>query len=673
MLGSRAVLPLEPWYDDGIASQHVTARRYAIASAVNDLRKVGRRKRPRGFIGLRPWHTIVRSRHADQSMLTTLALALASTLPGAAPQAPPEPWCVPGYHQILPFPLQTRIAHPSIAAACFVPGAVERSSAQALRNHRCVRLQGLTLPGQSSYDLELTRIDDVEPGYISLNGARPGAPGNPTPAAMSLWSGSLRGVVGSRACIAFSAVGVWGWIRTDTRLFHLASFPSAGGWLDYRVMLIDDVDKNRLNGWQCGLRIPEPPTLPPDFGTCLAGLPAAQWQYQCADPGIAQLKLCRAAVETDWQFYSRFGNVQAAEVYARFVLGSVAQALRIDVRVVVELEYLGLWTTPADPWRSQDIPSGQTRGPCCVDVFYEFQHEWGTEDLIAIGPRFNLGPGNGRAPVRVDLYHMISGVQVGCAVGYRGVGTPFGGFSISTGMGAINFSNPNEPRESPFFQVYGAGHEIGHSFGVGHTHNFKIDVNGTPGNLADDVLIDDCARDAGGGPPNCASTGWGRSTLMSYCIGCPPGGLGNIRIAYHPEIARCMRVSVAGLPDVEDVHFVTNLGFGSAPPPATPPVLTYVGQSSGMDMLSFAGSNHPANPNVSLLIVGAAGMYAALPGFTIVPTLDIVLVGVPANVPMHLPLPDGFPNGAMLYFQQVFVVNGTDFYASNGVALEVIR
>ena len=606
-------------------------------------------------------------------MLTILVVALASTLAATSPQAPPEPACPPGSQQILPFPLQTRIAHPHLAASCFVPSAVERSNAQALRNYRCVRLQALTLPGLGAYDLELTRIDDVEPKYISLDGAAVGSPGNPAPSAMSLWSGSIPGVVGSRACIAFSAVGVWGWIRTDSRLFQLASFPSASGWTDYRILLIDDVDKNALNGWQCGLPIPEPATLPPDFGTCLSGLPPAHWEYQCTDPGIAQLRLCRTAVETDWQFYSRFGNVQAAEVYARFVLGSVAQALRIDVRVVVELEYLGLWTTAADPWVMQDIRGGQVNGPCCVDVFYEFQHEWGTEDLISIGARFNLGPGNGHAPVPADLYHLMSGVQVGCAVGRRGVGTPFGGFSISTGMGAVNFDNPNEPRESPFFQVVGAGHEIGHSFGVGHTHNFKIDVNGTPGNTADDVPIDDCARDAGGGSPNCASTGFGRSTLMSYCFNCPPGGLGNVRVAYHPEVARCMRVHVASLPDFEDVHFVTSLDIGSAPGTATPPVLTYVGESTGMDTLSFAGSNNPPNPDVNLLIIGAAGMYAVTSGFTIVPTIDIVLVGVPANMPIQVALPDGFPNGLMLYFQQVFVVNGVDVYASNGVALEVIR
>ncbi len=603
-----------------------------------------------------------------------LAVSVAIGNPAvASPQVAPEPWCFPGYHVAMAFPLQTKVQHPTLAAHCFLPNAADRARVQLLQNHRCVRLQGLAIPGGGVIDLELTRIDDVAPRFVSLNGAPPGTPGAPLPTTMSLWWGNIPGIVGSDACIAFSAVGVWGWIRTSNKLFHVSSFPVAGSWTNHRMLLVDDAIKNQLGGWQCGDLIVEPPTLPPVFSSCFSGLLPAPWSYQCPDPNVAQLRRCRAVVETDYQFFQRFGNLPAAEVYARFVLGTVAQALRLDVRVVVDLQYLGMWTTAADPWVAQDLPLGGTAGACCVDVFYEFQHKWGTQDLAFAGPRFNLGPGLGLAPVAADLFHLMSGVQMGCAVGARGVGTSHGGFSISTGMGAISYGNPNEPRASPFFQLYGAGHEIGHSFGVGHSHDFKIDVLGTPSNLADDVPIDNCGIDPSGGGISCAGVGFGQSTLMSYCIHCAPAGLGNIRMRYHPEMARCMRAQTIALPDYEGVHFVTDLGNASAPSPATPPTLGFGGYSSGMDTLTLVGSNHPPVYDANALIVGLFGGHAAVLGFTLVPTLDVLLFGVAPTLPIDIPLPDGFPNGLMLYFQQAFVVNGTEVFTSNAIALEVVR
>ncbi|MBK9383788.1 MAG: hypothetical protein IPN34_03030 [Planctomycetes bacterium] len=606
-------------------------------------------------------------------VLLALAAALPTSSACASPQDPPEPSCSAGHYQAMAFPLQTKLPHPSLAAHCFVPSTADRARVQALESYRCVRLQGLELPGAGAVDLELTRIDDVAPKFVSWNGAAPGAPGAPLPTAMSLWSGRVPALAGSEAYLAFSAVGAWGFLRTQTRLFHLVSFPSAGSWANHRLVLVEDAHKNQLGAWPCGDPIAEPPTLPPVFGACFAGLPPSQWSYQCPDPGLTQLRLCRAAVETDYQFYQRFGDLRAAEVYARFVLGSVAQALRLDVRVIVELEYLGLWSSSADPWIEPDLAVGQTAGACCVEVFYEFQHRWGTEDLLRIGPRFDRGPGLGLAPVAADLFHLLSGVQMGCAVGSRGVGTSHGGFSISTGMGAISFGNPNELRASPFFQLYGAGHEIGHSFGVGHSHDFKVDVRGTPGNTADDVPIDDCAVDPSAGAASCAGMGFGRSTLMSYCLHCAPAGLGNIRMRYHPEMARCMRAYTSALPAYAGVTFVTDLGNAAAPAPASPPVLRYTGSAPGLDSLTLAGSGHPPVYDANVLLVGVFGGYAVLPGFTLVPTLDVMLVGVRPELPIDIPLPSGFPNGLMLYFQQAFLVNGNEVFTSNAIALEVVR
>ena len=76
--------------------------------------------------------------------LTLFALAFVAGSPavGAQTQTQPEPWCFPGHHQAMAFPLQAKIQHPTLAAHCFVPTVADRARVQSLQNYRCVRLQG---------------------------------------------------------------------------------------------------------------------------------------------------------------------------------------------------------------------------------------------------------------------------------------------------------------------------------------------------------------------------------------------------------------------------------------------------------------------------------------------------------------------------------------------------
>lgn len=610
-------------------------------------------------------------------MLATLALVAV-----VAFAQDPEPACVGGRHRVLPFPLQTWLAHPTRRAHCFTPTADDRNRMRALRGYRCVLLDNLWLPGGAVVDLLLTRIDDVAPGNISINGSPVGDPNNPLPSAMTLWSGSIENLADSQVCLAFADVGVWGWIRTDRNLFQVASFPQGGSWNAFSTVLVDDVDKNRIAGWQCGDVIDEPLELPLDVPGCIYGLAPPRWREQCPESPIAQLRLCTMAVETDYQFYQRFRDTAAAEVYARFIIDAVAQQLRLDARAVIRIDYLGLHTTVNDPWHEQDISNGQTNSPCCIDVIYEFQHEWGTDDWAQYGARFHLGPGNGNAPVVADIYHMMSGAEMGCGVGGGKVGSGGEAVSLSSGMGAVNFDNQNivdgngnvlfEARLSPYFQIYGAGHEIGHNFGAPHTHELRYDVNGTPNDPSDDVPIDDCGVDPSGGAPSCAGIGFARSTLMSYCLGCRPEFLRNIRVDYHEQIARCMRVQVANLPLFEDAHFVTDLGFGSAPAGQSPPTLAFTGYSPGLDRLKLSSTGLPPHSGHALVISTTGGIYTTLLGFMLVPNPEIVWAVPSAATPIDLPIPDGIPNGVVVHFQQV-LVSVPDVYASNAIALEIVR
>jgi hypothetical protein len=165
--------------------------------------------------------------------------------------------------------------------------------------------------------------------------------------------------------------------------------------------------------------------------------------------------------------------------------------------------------------------------------------------------------------------------------------------------------------------------------------------------------------------------GFARGTLMSYCHGCAPGFLRNIRIKYHEQIARCMRENAINLPRFEDVHFVLDLGFASAPAGQTPPRLTFTGESPAMDRLQLSSTNFPTY-DLRALAISTRGSYFPLPGFTLVPSPDLWWPAQSAGMPMDLPLPVGLANGLVLYFQEFFTV-GPEIYSSNALSLEIIR
>lgn len=102
-----------------------------------------------------------------------------------------------------------------------------------------------------------------------------------------------------------------------------------------------------------------------------------------------------------------------------------------------------------------------------------------------------------------------------------------------------------------------------------------------------------------------------------------------------------MRGYVANLPLLEDVQFVTDLGFASAP----------------------AGR---------ALVISLRGVHAQLPGFTLEPFVDVLWTAQSPTTPIDIPLPTGLPNGVLVYFQHFFAA-GQDNYGSNPLAFEIIR
>ncbi|MCP4661942.1 MAG: hypothetical protein GY856_41595 [bacterium] len=236
----------------------------------------------------------------------------------------------------------------------------------------------------------------------------------------------------------------------------------------------------------------------------------------------------RVAIETDYEYYQRFGNVTAAADYAGDLIAYGSGIYGAEVDTTLLLSSLDLWTTTSDPWT-------QSSSLCAL---FQFGRYWNDNR----GDRVRT------------IAHMLSGKSSNSGVGWVGV-LCRGGFSYNHGGGC--------PGLTPQYDNYGGGysflggidgnfdinnpsvvwdieamlHEIGHNFNSPHTHCYA----GLEGNAApvDECYGGQCGSSGcycGSSSLPCAQSGAGCGTIMSYCH-LLSGGLGNISLtlgAGHP-------------------------------------------------------------------------------------------------------------------------------------------
>lgn len=398
----------------------------------------------------------------------------------------------------LPQPLQGDV-HVAAFPATVVSGTAERVELElapraiaALRTHE--RLDLLGLPWDGGLDLELRReAAPVMSGALHVDGVR--AP-DALPARASFWHGHVRGEPGSDVFLAFTGRIAWGWVQRDDELVHVLSQPDAAGdWRRASTLLITD-RAYTASGHSFAPICATPETLDP--------APAAP--PRTVDTNRTQMLYGHLAVETDWQFFQLFGDLQAAESYVVALLAAANTRFRAQIEVNMATVYLGFHTTPADPWRAQDS------GGDCFDALFEFQAAWS----------------NGGAPVEADLHHLLSGASLGCGVGFiDALCDPDRGFSLTSHMdGLTPFPVDVSPLNWDFVWMC---HEIGHNFGTLHTHQYC-------------PPLDECSPAGYWGPCQdemaCTPTG----TMMSYCHACP-GGMTNFTTWFHPVVADTMRAA----------------------------------------------------------------------------------------------------------------------------------
>ncbi|HYD48358.1 MAG TPA: zinc-dependent metalloprotease, partial [Terriglobales bacterium] len=209
----------------------------------------------------------------------------------------------------------------------------------------------------------------------------------------------------------------------------------------------------------------------------------------------------RVAIDTDYEFFQKFGNVADATDYVGDLFAYASTIYENEVNTSLSVSYLKLWTTSADPWTATS----------CDTILSQFRTYWI----------------NNNAGVSRSIAHMLSGKPTGCGVAYVGVlcNNTYG-YGITAGMsGRFNIASP-----SVVWDILAVSHEIGHNFNSPHTHCY----NGIGGSSDP---VDKCYSGDGGcysgatSLPCAAGSGGKCGTIMSYCH-LLSGGSSNITMTF---------------------------------------------------------------------------------------------------------------------------------------------
>ena len=338
--------------------------------------------------------------------------------------------------------------------------------------------------------------------------------------------GRFEDVAGSRVLLSVLESGGVRGIATDWRGAALI-LPAPGEGAGLEVRRID------------AARLPSRPfacdnaTLGPRRGPAQALLAPAPALAAEAPSTPPPPHTARVAVETDFEFFSLFGNAQDATNYVADVIAYLSLLYEDEVGTAISLPYLRLWSTAADPWN-------QTSTIC---------------NLLDFGKVWN----DTQAAVSRTIVHMMSGKNNGGGVAWIGVlcqaafnydatgaGCTFTGTSNYGGhYGYTGTMDGDFLYESPgvLWDVVATAHEIGHNFDSPHTHCYG-NVGGNP-NPVDGCYNGQCGGSGcycgSQGPPGPGTViggtlGTGAGTVMSYCH-LLSGGFSNVTFTFgegHP-------------------------------------------------------------------------------------------------------------------------------------------
>jgi len=218
---------------------------------------------------------------------------------------------------------------------------------------------------------------------------------------------------------------------------------------------------------------------------------------------LGQPYVATVAVETDYEYYTKFGNQQAALDYMGDLFGYADLVYSREIDTDMTIGFARIWTTNSDPYPTTTSSS---------TALTNFRNYWNAN----------------MRDVKRTVAHMLSGMETGGGVAWVGVlcdayGSPGGNYSYGySGTLDGNFNWDGNQAHNPssvVWDVMVVQHEIGHNFNSPHSHDYcNIGPSSQP--------IDQCwASSTCGTPqtglPSCTSStpffNGGAGTIMSYC------------------------------------------------------------------------------------------------------------------------------------------------------------
>lgn len=410
-----------------------------------------------------------------------------------------------------PFVRAAALGPPAAAGRPGVEVTVDAAGLADLVGFDHVRLHGFPIPGGGDLTLELDRIPlpVAADAVLSVDGSP--VPGGLKAALgdLSTWGGRALELPGSRVFLALREDGPEGWIELpfeDGRFIHLTTEAAATSEAAAQCRLIHEDDLMAL----------APGARPPLCGG-MELAPGALLPSQSASPdhgaqpgggdpptsGLVTVTACRLAIETDWQFFQKFGNAPDATAYVTGLIAAISDVYFEHVQTTLSIAYLGLHSTSADPWTAPDL------GASAGAVLSEFRSAWNSSGW----------------PVTADLAHFMSGADLGGGIAYVDVlCRPNFAYGVSGNLnGNIDWGSWTGNPGSFTWDFVVVAHELGHNFGAEHTHEYC-------------PPIDTCTSNCTGS--NTCSLG----TLMSYCHSC--GGMNSVDLRFHPQVSNIMRSRV---------------------------------------------------------------------------------------------------------------------------------
>lgn len=209
-------------------------------------------------------------------------------------------------------------------------------------------------------------------------------------------------------------------------------------------------------------------------------------------------------IETDHELFQRFGDSSRLAGYITDLFGYINARYQGEIGTRLNLTQVNIYPTPADPWMRTSAG----------DQLDDLQRYW-NEGARAAQPRHHV--------------HLLSAKDGGGGVAYLGVlGDRFYSYGVSTEIeGSFSAANPQL-----VWDALGVAHEIGHSFGSTHTHNYdKPYLGSSQGGAIDCCYADSTNSQCGGRNGGVGGFGvlpgigaidggqprQGAGTIMSYC------------------------------------------------------------------------------------------------------------------------------------------------------------